>query len=183
VLCRAVPSVSCPQLYVDQYLLADLPEGGRLAHAAIVGPDSGVWASDPTFPALSQAEAAKLAALLQTAAAVPAAAAAAPSGSSNRAGSNAKQQLVTETISIGGKVYEARVTPAAAAGGEGIPGSVLLVCRSKGGLMGLGGGKEGAVVAATGRALVMGLWDDRRAEAGCSSAVQRLAQALLSYGY
>ena len=173
---------------MDQYLLADLPEGGRLAHAAIVGPDSGVWASDPTFPSLSQAEAAKLAALLQTAAAaVPATAAAAAAS-----GSNVKQKQVTDTISIGGKIYEARVTPAAAAaagggggggGGGDIPGGVLLVCRSKGGLMGLGGGKEGAVVAATGRALVMGLWDDRRAEAGCSSAVQRLAQALLTYGY
>jgi hypothetical protein len=173
---------------VDQYLLADLPEGGRLAHAAIVGPDSGVWASDPTFPALSQAEAAKLASLLKTAAAatVPATV---PAGSSAGASSSTKQQQVTDTLSIGGKVYEARLTPAAAAAGggggagEGIPGGVLLVCRSKGGLMGLGGGKEGAVVAATGRALVMGLWDDRRAEAGCSSAVQRLAQALLSYGY
>lgn len=164
-------------MYVDRYLLTDLPEGGRLAHAAIVGPDSGVWASDATFPALSQAEATKLAALLKT----PAAAAAAPVGGRGGSGKTQQQQQPVADVSIGGKAYEARVTSAAAADG-GQPG-VVLVCRSKGGMLGLGGGKEGAVVVATGQALVMGLWEDRRAEVGCSTAVQRLAQVLLSYGY
>lgn len=164
-------------MYVDRYLLPDLPEGGRLSHAAIVGPDSGVWASDPTFPDLSQPEAAALAALLKT----PAAAAAAVGGrGSSSAGSSKSQQAVMD-VTIGGKVYEARVT--AAPGVEGGDAGVLLVCRSKGGMLGLGGGKEGAVVAGTGQALVMGLWDDKRAEVGCSTAVQRLAQVLVSYGY
>jgi hypothetical protein len=162
-------------VYVDRYLLTDLPEGGRLSHAAIVGPDSGVWASDPTFPALSQAEASKLADLLS------AAAAAAPAGRANGNSKQQPQQAVLDVVSIGGKLYEARVTAVAASEGSG--GGVMLMCRSKGGVLGLGGGKEGAVVAATGRALVMGLWDDRRAEVGCSNAVQRLAQALVSYGY
>jgi hypothetical protein len=168
------------QVYVDRYLLTDLPEGGRLAHAAIVGPDSGVWASDKTFPALSQAEATKLAALLKTPAAAAAAAPAAVGGRGKAQQQQQQQQLVTE-VSIAGKAYEARVTSAAAAEG-GQPGVVLL-CRSKGGMLGLGGGREGAVVVATGQALVMGLWEDRRAEVGCSTAVQRLAQVLLSYGY
>lgn len=159
------------QVYVDRYLLTDLPEGGRLSHAAIVGPDSGVWASDPTFPALSQTEAAKLATLLSTAAA------AAPVTGNGKQ----QQQAVLDVVSIGGKLYEARATPVAASEGGG--SGVVLTCRSKGGVLGLGGGKEGAVVAASGQALVMGLWDDRRAEVGCSNAVQRLAQALISYGY
>lgn len=161
---------------MDRYLLTDLPEGGRLAHAAIVGPDSGVWASDPAFPNLSQAEAAKLAALLKTPAP-----AAAPVAAGGRGGSKAQQGVQVADVSIGGRVYEARMTAAASV--EGGEGGVVLVCRSKGGMLGLGGGKEGAVVAGTGQALVMGLWDDRRAEAGCSTAVQRLAQVLVSYGY
>lgn len=138
-----------------------------------------MWASDPAFPDLSQPEAAALAALLKT----PAAAAAAVGGrggSSSASGSSKSQQAVTD-VTIGGKVYEARVT--AAPGVEGGEAGVLLVCRSKGGMLGLGGGKEGAVVAATGQALVMGLWNDKRAEVGCSTAVQRLAQVLVSYGY
>jgi hypothetical protein len=170
------------QVYVDRYLLTDLPEGGRLAHGAIVSPDSGVWAADQSFPALSQAEATKLAALLKTPPPpVAAAAAAAVVGGRGGSGKAQQQQLVTE-VSIGGKAYEARVTAAAAAEG-GQPGTTVLMCRSKGGMLGLGGGREGVAVVATGQALVMGLWEDRRAEAGCSAAVQRLAQVLLSYGY
>lgn len=166
------------QVYVDRYLLTDLPEGGRLSHAAIVGPNEGVWASDPAFPALSQAEAAKLAALLTAPAAT---ASPATAGYGRSSGSGKQQQQQVPDVTIGGKAYEALVVqaPAASDGSSG----VLLVCRSKGGMLGLGGGKEGAVVAATGRALVMGLWDDRRAEAGCNAAVQRLAQVLVSYGY
>lgn len=168
-------------MYVDRYLLPDLPEGGRLSHAAIVGPDSGVWARDPTFPDLSQPEAAALAALLKAPAAAAAAAVGGRGSSSSSAGGGSTSQQAVTDVRIGGKVYEARVT--AAPGVEGGEAGVLLVCRSKGGMLGLGGGKEGAVVAATGQALVMGLWDDKRAEVGCSTAVQRLAQVLVSYGY
>ncbi len=42
------------QDYVDTQLLVDLPHGGRLSHAAIVGMDGGVWASSAGFPDLSQ---------------------------------------------------------------------------------------------------------------------------------
>lgn len=175
-------------MYVDSYLLTELPQGGRLAHAAIVGPGSGVWASDPAFPAVSQAEAMKLAALLESAAAatsVAAVGAAAGVTTGGGASGVTKKQQVSD-ISIGGKAYEARVTTTAASGaaGGGAGASVqLLMCRSKGGVLGLGGGKEGAVIAATGQALVIGLWTDRRVEQGCSNAVERLAQALISYGY
>lgn len=38
------------QTYVDDHLLADLPSGGKLTHAAILGHDGGVWAQSPEFP-------------------------------------------------------------------------------------------------------------------------------------
>jgi profilin len=37
-----------------------LPSGGRLAHAAILGHDGGVWAQDPGFPEVTDAEVAAL---------------------------------------------------------------------------------------------------------------------------
>jgi hypothetical protein len=52
-------------------------------------------------------------------------------------------------------------------------------------MFGVGGGKWGGIVAATGgqQALVMGLWEDKQAEVGCRTAVNRLVDALDSYGY
>ncbi|GBF99991.1 profilin [Raphidocelis subcapitata] len=40
----------------DQYiehLLVDLPNGGKLTSAAIVGQDGGIWAQSPGFPAVT----------------------------------------------------------------------------------------------------------------------------------
>ncbi|KAK9796276.1 hypothetical protein WJX73_002351 [Symbiochloris irregularis] len=45
------------QTYVDDHLMCELPGGGRLSAAAIVGLDGGVWAQSDNFPALSAAEA------------------------------------------------------------------------------------------------------------------------------
>lgn len=45
-----------PQAYIDDHLLAELPGGGVLAHAAILGHDGGVWASSPEFPDITEAE-------------------------------------------------------------------------------------------------------------------------------
>lgn len=47
--------------YVD-HLMVDLPNGGKLESAAIVGQDGGVWAQSPTFPAITTDQ---VAALLQ----------------------------------------------------------------------------------------------------------------------
>ena len=44
------------QAYVDEHLLVPLPNGGMLSSAAIVGADGGVWAQNPTFPAISADE-------------------------------------------------------------------------------------------------------------------------------
>ena len=44
------------QGYIDEQLLVGLPSGGRLTHAAIIGHDGGMWASDPEFPPMSQEE-------------------------------------------------------------------------------------------------------------------------------
>eukprot|EP00887_Chlorella_sp_A99_P001601 scaffold8.g1601.t1 len=44
------------QAYIDDHLLAPLPGGGHLAHAAIIGLDGGVWAQSPKFPEMSEAE-------------------------------------------------------------------------------------------------------------------------------
>ena len=44
------------QTYVDDHLLVPLPNGGQLAHAAIVGQDGGVWAQDAGFPAITVEE-------------------------------------------------------------------------------------------------------------------------------
>lgn len=41
------------QTYIDDHLMVDLPNGGKLTSAAIFGQDGGVWAQSPTFPALS----------------------------------------------------------------------------------------------------------------------------------
>jgi profilin len=38
------------QEYVDDHLMVELPHGGSIAHAAIVGLDGGVWAQSPDFP-------------------------------------------------------------------------------------------------------------------------------------
>lgn len=44
------------QEYVDDHLMCDLPNGGNLKSAAIVGLDGGVWAQSPDFPTLSNDE-------------------------------------------------------------------------------------------------------------------------------
>lgn len=41
------------QTYIDDHLMVDLPNGGKLTSAAIFGQDGGVWAQSPNFPALS----------------------------------------------------------------------------------------------------------------------------------
>jgi profilin len=38
--------------YID-HLMVDLPNGGKLASAAVLGQDGGVWAQSPDFPAAS----------------------------------------------------------------------------------------------------------------------------------
>lgn len=52
---RAVSQMSW-QTYVDEHLLCELPKGGVLSAAAIVGQDGGVWAHSPEFPALQDGE-------------------------------------------------------------------------------------------------------------------------------
>ena len=44
------------QEYVDDHLMCELPNGGILKSAAIVGSDGGVWAQSPDFPTLSNDE-------------------------------------------------------------------------------------------------------------------------------
>lgn len=41
------------QTYVDDHLMAPLPSGGTLVHAAIIGHDGGVWAQSPDFPPIT----------------------------------------------------------------------------------------------------------------------------------
>ena len=48
------------QTYVDDHLLCELPNGGQLTHAAIVGLDGGVWAQSDSFPAISSEEVEKI---------------------------------------------------------------------------------------------------------------------------
>lgn len=48
------------QTYVDDHLLCELPSGGQLAHAAIVGLDGGVWAQSDAFPPISAQEVEKI---------------------------------------------------------------------------------------------------------------------------
>ena len=49
-------SIMSWQEYVDDHLMCDLPNGGNLKSAAIVGLDGGVWAQSPNFPTLSNDE-------------------------------------------------------------------------------------------------------------------------------
>jgi profilin len=44
------------QQYVDDHLMVELPHGGTLLSAAIVGHDGGVWASSPGFPDVTPEE-------------------------------------------------------------------------------------------------------------------------------
>jgi Profilin len=44
------------QTYVDEHLLCELPKGGVLSAAAIVGQDGGVWAHSDQFPSLHDGE-------------------------------------------------------------------------------------------------------------------------------
>mmetsp|Transcript_5584 Transcript_5584/g.15981 ORF Transcript_5584/g.15981 Transcript_5584/m.15981 type:complete len:136 (-) Transcript_5584:413-820(-) len=48
------------QSYVDDHLLCELPKGGCLTAAAIVGLDGGVWAQNDAFPNIEQSEVEKL---------------------------------------------------------------------------------------------------------------------------
>jgi len=45
------------QSYVDEHLLCELPHGGQLSSAAIVGQDGGVWAQSDGFPEVSAEQA------------------------------------------------------------------------------------------------------------------------------
>jgi len=40
------------QAYVDDHLMCELPHGGTLLSAAIVGQDGAVWAQSESFPAV-----------------------------------------------------------------------------------------------------------------------------------
>lgn len=53
------------QSYVDDHLLCELPAGGQLASAAIVGQDGAVWAQSEGFPDISAEQAGALAAQLK----------------------------------------------------------------------------------------------------------------------
>ncbi len=44
------------QTYVNNHLMADLPSGGKLSSAAIIGHDGGVFAQSPDFPEVSTDE-------------------------------------------------------------------------------------------------------------------------------
>lgn len=44
------------QPYVDDHLLAELPHGGTLEHAALVSHEGDVWAQSPNFPEVSTTE-------------------------------------------------------------------------------------------------------------------------------
>ncbi|KAK9812885.1 hypothetical protein WJX72_005251 [[Myrmecia] bisecta] len=48
------------QTYIDDHLMAPLPHGGQLAHAAIVGQDGGVWAQSESFPEITEKEVADI---------------------------------------------------------------------------------------------------------------------------
>ena len=55
-------NTQCNFVYLHQtdqarVVQVELPNGGQLTHAAIVGQDGGVWAQSAEFPELSQAEA------------------------------------------------------------------------------------------------------------------------------
>ena len=45
------------QSYVDDHLLCELPAGGQLASAAIVGQDGAVWAQSEGFPDITAEQA------------------------------------------------------------------------------------------------------------------------------
>lgn len=38
------------QAYIDEQLMVDLPQGGKLTHAAIIGDDGSIWAQSSEFP-------------------------------------------------------------------------------------------------------------------------------------
>lgn len=44
------------QEYVDEHLMCELPSGGHLQSAAIVGHDGGIWAESEGFPGISDPE-------------------------------------------------------------------------------------------------------------------------------
>jgi profilin len=44
------------QTYIDDHLMVELPHGGQLESAAILGLDGGVWAQSSNFPELSEPE-------------------------------------------------------------------------------------------------------------------------------
>ncbi len=44
------------QEYVDEHLMCELPSGGHLQSAAIVGLDGGIWAESESFPGISDPE-------------------------------------------------------------------------------------------------------------------------------
>ncbi len=48
------------QPYIDDHLLAELPHGGQIEHAAIVSHSGDVWAQSPNFPEISPEEAEKI---------------------------------------------------------------------------------------------------------------------------
>lgn len=45
------------QPYIDDHLMAELPHGGHLEHAAIMGHSGDIWAQSPSFPEVTQDEA------------------------------------------------------------------------------------------------------------------------------
>ena len=54
--CQAGCMLQSWQTYIDDHLMVDLPHGGQLDSAAILGLDGGVWAQSPNFPELSEQE-------------------------------------------------------------------------------------------------------------------------------
>lgn len=190
-------SASTWQAYLDRYLLTDLGPGvPRLARAAIIGADSGVWAADAGFPAITASEAAGIEALLSRAPAAAAAGAPVNGKGSGGAGGNGKSSpfglpslggkksgggggaasAAASVFTLGGKAYEAGPPEACGA----------LLCKPKGGFLGMGA-PGGLALASTGRGVIVaGGWE--RAAGGAeervyAEAVARLAAALTAYGY
>lgn len=170
-----VDSSSSWQQYVDQYLLVDLPSGGRVSHGAIIGAESGVWASDPGFPPVTQQEATSLLAVIQAGAESAATKGDVQKSNGKSHGShNDKSNQAGRVLTIAGKQYE---VTGVNQGGQGV-----LTCRVKRGLLEFGG-RGGCAIAATNAALTVAMYDETGSEAGCVGAVQDLAAVLIAYGY
>lgn len=161
------------QTYVDDHLLCQLPHGGVLSAAAIVGQDGGVWAQNDTFPELVDGE-------------VPSFDLPPRCMHMGSAGPRAYLDCVYAGVQVAKIVRGFDDTSELAANGLWLGGEKFMLLAGEPGAVIRGRGKEnkskGVTIKKTVSAIVFGIYEEGVQPADCNTVVEGLGDYLVGQG-